>query len=174
MEKIGIFYGPEGGNVENVANMVADAIGRDKIDLISVRNADERIVNKYNKLIFGLSTVGKSNWDSEHTNTDWDLFLPTLKYADWEDKVVAIFGLGDQVQYPHHFVDAMGWLYAILEGLKVSVVGQTSIEGYDFKESEAVRDGMFVGLPIDEDFEQDLTQKRITDWIELLRSQQML
>jgi len=116
-----------------------------------------------------LSTVGKSNWDSEYKNTDWDLFFPTLKFADWEDKTVAIFGLGNQIQYPHHFVDAMGWLYDILEGLRVNVVGQTPTIGYEFKESEGIRNNMFVGLPIDEDFEQDLTLQRVKEWVGQLK-----
>jgi flavodoxin I len=169
MDKIGIFYGPEKGSVEKVAQIVADAIGSDRVDLIPVREADERIVNRYNKIIFGLSTVGKSNWDSEYKNTDWDLFFPTLKFADWEDKTVAIFGLGNQIQYPHHFVDAMGWLYDILEGLRVNVVGQTPTIGYEFKESEGIRNNMFVGLPIDEDFEQDLTLQRVKEWVGQLK-----
>lgn len=171
MEKIGIFYGPEGGNVEKVARMVADKFGADRADLIPVRDADERIVNKYDRIIFGLSTVGKSNWDSEQKSTDWDLFFPTLKFADWEDKVTAIFGLGNQIQYPHHFVDAMGWLYDLLEGLKVPVVGFCPVEGYHFKESEGIRDGQFVGLPVDEDFEHDLTEKRVGDWVQQLKEQ---
>lgn len=169
MKKIGIFYGPEGGNVEKVALLVAKKIGSDRADLIPVRDADERTVNQYDRIIFGLSTVGKSNWDSENKNTDWDLFFPTLKFVEWEDKMVAIFGLGNQIQYPHHFVDAMGWLYELLEGLKVTVVGSCPVEGYVFKESEALREGQFVGLPLDEDFEQDLTQKRVGDWIRQLK-----
>ncbi len=169
MDKIGIFYGPEKGNVEKVAHLVADIFGKANVDLIPVREADERIVNRYNKIIFGLSTVGKINWDSENKNTDWDLFFPTLKFADWEDKTVAIFGLGDQIQYPHHFVDAMGWLYDILDGLQVTVVGQVAVDGYEFKESEAVRNNMFVGLPLDEDFEQDLSKARVSEWVKTLR-----
>ncbi len=171
MEKIGIFYGPEGGNVEKVALVVAQLIGSDKVDLIPVRDADERTVNKYDRLIFGLSTVGKSNWDSENKNTDWDLFFPTLKFVDWEDKKVAIFGLGNQIQYPHHFVDAMGWLYELLEGLKVTVVGWCPADGYTYKESEGVRDGQFVGLPLDEDFEPDMTQKRVAAWVQQLKKE---
>jgi flavodoxin I len=33
----------------------------------------------------------------------------------------------------------------------------------------AVVDGMFVGLPIDEDNEYDLTEERLTAWVEKLK-----
>lgn len=171
MRKVGIFYGPKAGNVEKVAHLIAAQFGENQVDLIAVRDADEHVINQYDHIVFGLSTIGKTNWDSELKNTDWDLFFTKLKYADWEDKRVAIFGLGDQVQYPYHFVDAMGWLYDLLKGLRVTVVGHCSAEEYDFKESEALRDGKFVGLPVDEDFEQELTLRRVKEWVDTVKKE---
>lgn len=173
MRKIGVFYGPEQGSVERVARLIVSILGEDRADLISVKGIDEKALDQYDKLIFGLSTVGKTNWDSAHQNTDWDYFFTRLKYADWEDKVSAIFGLGDQVQYPYHFVDAMGWLYDILQGLKVPVVGACDPESYQFKESEALRGGKFVGLPLDEDFESELTAARVRSWLNVLQTQHL-
>ena len=50
-----------------------------------------------------------------------------------------------------------------------AVIGQVSTDGYEFEESEAVVDGKFVGLPIDEDFEPELTDERVAQWIEILK-----
>jgi flavodoxin I len=49
------------------------------------------------------------------------------------------------------------------------LTGKVPTDGYEFEESEAVMDGKFMGLPLDEDFEPELTDERISGWIELIR-----
>ena len=44
-----------------------------------------------------------------------------------------------------------------------------SVDGYKFDESEAVRDGKFVGLPLDADNESEKTEPRISAWIEQIK-----
>jgi len=44
-------------------------------------------------------------------------------------------------------------------------------EGYTYDDSMAVIDGMFVGLPIDEDNEYDMTEERLTAWVEKLKNE---
>jgi flavodoxin I len=62
----------------------------------------------------------------------------------------------------------MGLLAGELQKTKAQMVGQVSPEGYDFDESMAVSNGMFIGLPLDEDFEPELTQGRVISWLQLL------
>ena len=45
------------------------------------------------------------------------------------------------------------------------LVGQVSTEGYEFDESTAVVNGKFLGLPVDEDFEPELTDERVENWV---------
>ena len=40
------------------------------------------------------------------------------------------------------------------------LVGPVDTEGYEYEESEAVVDGKFIGLPLDEDFEPEMTDER--------------
>jgi flavodoxin I len=47
-------------------------------------------------------------------------------------------------------------------------VGQVPVEGYEFEDSKAVVGGRFVGLPLDEDFEPELTRGRVEKWIRQL------
>jgi flavodoxin I len=47
----------------------------------------------------------------------------------------------------------------------VKIVGQVDPSGYEFEESEAILDGQFIGLALDEDFEPELTDKRISGWV---------
>ena len=48
-------------------------------------------------------------------------------------------------------------------------MGAVSTDGYSFEESEAVRDGKFIGLPLDADNESDKTETRILAWIEQIK-----
>src|SRR5690606_2432571 len=96
-------------------------------------------------------------------------FMPKLKKFSLEGKTVALFGLGDSGAYPDTFVDAMAELYEVVTQCGAKVVGQVPVDNYDFDSSRAVMDGHFVGLALDEDNESDLTEKRISAWVEQLK-----
>lgn len=165
MEKIGIFYGPQGGSTENVAKKVAAVIGNDKADLIPVKGKKAADIKNYTNIIFGLSTIGKETWDADNPANDWDLFLPEVLEADFSGKVVALFGLGDHLTYSLHFVDSLGILGDKLLKKNVKIVGRTETDDYEFHESKAIFDGKFIGLPVDEDFESEKTDDRIEKWV---------
>lgn len=168
MKKTAIFYGPVGGSTEFVAKRMYEIIGSDLCDLVPVRDAGAADLQKYDNLIFGISTIGNETWHSEPVKSGWFSFINILRDADIDGKTVALFGLGDQVRYADHFVDAMGELYNIISGKNVKIVGSVDPAGYEFRDSDAIVDGMFVGLPIDQDFESDLTQQRIAEWIKTI------
>lgn len=169
MSKIAIFYGPVGGAVNRVADKIKDAIGDDKVEMVAVKDATVIDIEKFDKIIFGVSTVGKDTWDSEFSSNDWGKFLPEIGKADYTNKTIAVFGLGDHVTYAHGFVDHIGLLGKELMKKDVILVGKVSTNGYEFDESEAVINDEFIGLPIDEDFEPELTDERIAGWIELIK-----
>ncbi len=165
MEKIGLFYGPEGGSTEKVAKKIAEAIGGTQVDLIPVKDQKATDLAAYDNLIFGISTIGKETWKSDEAPNDWDVFMPELEEADLNGKVVAMFGLGDHLKYALHFVDAMGILAEKLKNKNVTIVGQCDTDDYQFEESQAIVDGKFIGLPIDEDYEADKTDDRVHNWV---------
>ena len=169
MSKIAIFYGPEGGSVNKVAELIQNKIGKDKAELVAVKGASADDIEKYDKLIFGLSTVGKDTWDSEYSTNDWGKFMPEIGKVDYSNKKVAVFGLGDHVTYAHAFVDHLGLLGKELMANGAALVGPVDPEGYEFEESEAIVDGKFIGLPIDEDFEPEMTDQRVTAWLGVLK-----
>jgi flavodoxin I len=169
MSKIGLFFGPLKGSVHRVAEKIKASLGEQNVEMISVNEASISDLEKYNLLIFGISTVGKETWDSNYSNTDWSKFFPNISKVDFSGKTVAIFGLGDHVTYSSHFVNAMGVLAKDLMKSGATVVGKVDPSGYEFDDSEAVMDGMFVGLPIDEDFEPELTDERIANWVKSLK-----
>jgi len=171
MKKTAIFFGPEKGSVNRVANMIRDLIGPDKVEMVPVKGATAKDFNRFDQLIFGISTVGKETWDGKPAKTDWGIFLPEVSQGNFEGKKVAIFGLGDHITYASSFVDFMGLLASELEKAGATLFGKVSPDGYEFEESEALVDDFFVGLPLDEDFEPEKTVERVQAWIEMLKKE---
>ena len=169
MSKIGLFFGPEKGSVHRVAEKVKAALGDQNVEMISVNDAKPSDLVKYDSIIFGISTVGKETWDSNYSNTDWSKFFPNISKVDFSGKTVAIFGLGDHVTYSSYFVNAMGMLAKDLLKNGATIVGKVDPSGYEFDDSEAIFDGMFIGLPIDEDFEPELTDERVASWTKSIK-----
>jgi flavodoxin I len=171
MKKIGIFYGPLGGSTERVAKKVAAALGTENVDLISAKEAKAEDVEKYENVIFGLSTIGKETWESDKSANDWDIFLPEVEKVDYSNKVIAMFGLGDQISYDLHFVDALGVLAEKILPKGAKIVGRVETDAYDCRESLAIIEGKFIGLPVNEDFEPELTDERVNNWVQEIKAE---
>jgi len=171
MKKVGLFYGPLGGSTEKVAKKVAVALGNENVELIPVKEAKAADVEKYENIIFGVSTIGKETWDADKSANDWDVFLTEVEKVDYSGKVVAMFGLGDQITYDLHFVDALGTVAGKLLPKGANIIGRVETEGYDFRESLALIDGKFIGLPVNEDFEPEMTDERVNNWVEKIKTE---
>jgi flavodoxin I len=160
MAPIGLFYGSTGGSTHRVARLVKDAFGDEEVRLHSVETADPEDLDQYDRLIFGVSTYGRGSLQEF-----WADFIWELDDVDLSGKKVALFGLGDQVEYPGSFLNAMGTLYEKARELGAEVVGYWPTEGYTFTGSNAIAEGAFVGLAIDEDRQRSLTEERVKQWV---------
>ena len=165
MSKMGIFYGSTNGNTSDIAEKIAAKLGVDKSDIYDVASAKADNLASYDVLLLGSST-----WGLGDLQDDWEDFISVLPTVDLSAKKVALFGCGDSASYSDTFCDAIGKIYEAIKG-KTKVIGFTSTDGYSYDSSEAVVDGMFVGLAIDEDNESNLTDKRIDSWIGKLKSE---
>ncbi len=170
MSKTALFFSPEGGNVNSVANKLGALIGNDKVDIVPVKEVEKEDFSKYDKVILLGSTVGTDHWSNETIADEWPEFFTKTKEISFEKKKVAIVGLGNSLLYPSHFVDGMAVLYDRLTEQNAKVLGKVENKGYDFTDSEALNeDGYFCGLPIDEDNEDELTAERLENWISILK-----
>jgi len=170
MSKTAVFYSPVGGNVNNVANMLGELIGHDKADIIPVKEVESKDLNKYQQMILVSSTVGTDHWNNEIIVDEWPEFFRKSKDLGFDNKKVAIVGLGNCVLYPEHFADGMAVLHEEIKKQNGEVLGKVPAEGYDFTDSESLDDdGFFCGLAIDEDNEAELTKERLEKWISLLQ-----
>jgi len=163
MNKTAIFYGSSTGNTESAAKQIAKMLEADTFNV-----ADNPIdqLGKYNNIIFGVST-----WGVGDLQDDWEEFVSELENADLSGKVIALFGLGDADAYPDTFVDGIGTIYQAIQNKGCKVVGFVNTTGYDYEASTAETDGKFVGLPLDEDNESNLTDERIDKWVDQLKSE---
>ncbi|CAL4320975.1 Flavodoxin 1 [Buchnera aphidicola (Pterocallis alni)] len=161
MNKIGIFFGSDTGNTEKIAKIIYNKIGANTSELYDISNVKPKDINKFDVLMFGIPT-----WYYGEVQCDWDEFLPTLKKINFQNKIIALFGCGDQEDYSEYFCDGMGIIYNIIKQKNGVVIGKWSTEGYNFESSKALLDkDYFVGLAIDEDRQQSLSDERINTWL---------
>ncbi len=164
MNKIAILYGTSGGSVETVAKQVQDLF-EGNADLYNVLYVSLSEIVEYKYLIVGTSTTGIGDLQD-----DWEGFLPSFSKIDFSGKKVAIFALGDSASYSTSFAESMKVVYDEIHD-KVEVVGRVPDEGYTYDDSTAVEDGMWFGLPLDEDNEYDMTEERLERWVEQLKKE---
>lgn len=160
-----IFYASDTGHTEDVAKKIAEKL--DNIEVIDISSTSIKKIEEYDKLIFGVST-----WGDGDLQDDWDGIIDEFSKIDLSDKTVALFGLGDQEGYDDTYVNAMGTLYETVLAMGAKVIGQFDIDSdYDYESSTAVVDGKFVGLALDEDNQEEFTDKRIDLWISQIKDQ---
>ncbi len=159
---VAVIYGSAMGNTESAANIIADKLGISDVLNIADINADK--INSYDKLICGTST-----WGSGDLQDDWDGF--DFSGLSLSGKVVAVFGMGDSESYSDTYCGGMGKLAQNLKDAGATLVGEVSTDGYNFESSDAVVDGKFVGLALDNDNQEDQTEARIDAWIAQIKPQ---
>ena len=113
--------------------------------------------------------VGSSTWFDGELPNYWDEFVPEIEDTDLSGKKVAIFGLGDQKNYPQNFADAIGILAELLSGCGAEIIGYTPADEFDYEYSRAEKNGQFMGLAIDTSNQAALTNERVVKWVEGLK-----
>lgn len=133
MSRIGLFYGKNANTTAEAARKIRAAMGDVAVELLPIEDAWKEDFEACDSLI-----VGASTWFDGELPDYWDEVLPLFKTINLKGKKVAIFGLGDQVNYPDNFVDGMGYLAKAFESAGAILVGETAVEGYTFHQSAAV------------------------------------
>lgn len=163
MADIGLFFGSDDGNTESVAERIRTELATHGLEVNVHDIADVTQVDfaTYDQLILGIPT-----WDFGQIQSDWEEFWEDLQEVDFSGKTVALFGLGDQFGYGDYFLDAMGMLHDVITGNGAKTIGYWPTEGYEFDASKAYKedDKLFVGLAIDEDQQEELTEGRVKQW----------
>ena len=148
--------------------MIQKQLGKDLIEVKDIAKSSKEDIDDFDLLL-----IEYQHGTEGEAQCDWDDFFP--EQIDFSTKLVAIFGCGDQEDYAEYFCDAMGTVRDIVEAKGGTIVGNTSTEGYEFEASKAlIDDATFVGLCIDEDRQPELTETRVTNWVNQLNEEMCL
>jgi flavodoxin I len=164
MKKIGLFYSFNSAKTAKIAEKIKSSFTGHDIQNVNVEIADENSLALFDCMIFGAAT-----WFDGELPNYWDEYLPAVEEADLSGKKLAIFGLGDQINYPENFCDAIGIIADFFEKRGAQIVGKFPVEGFNFEASKAVRNNEFLGLPLDQENQARLTNMRIEKWVETLK-----
>lgn len=160
MNKTCIIFGSSTGTCEELASRIAGKLGVDSSDILEAASISPEQLDGYQNLVLGTST-----WGAGELQDDWYDGIAVIKKTNLSGKTVAIFGCGDSESYSDTFCGAMAELYNAAKEAGANVIGSVSTEGYTFDDSDAVIDGKFIGLPLDEVNEDNKTDERIDAWV---------
>lgn len=166
MKKIGLFYSANAVKTSQIAKKIREVMGAENIDIIPVEQAWGNDFEAYDNLIIGVST-----WFDGELPTYWDELVPELESLKLKGKKVALFGLGDQVNYPDNFVDGLGILGEAFEKVGATLIGYTAIDDYSFNSSKAAQGDKWCGLVLDIENQSKMTDRRIKAWCEQLKTE---
>ena len=162
MKKIGLFYGTTGGRTTGVVDEF-DFNLRDDVEIFDVANGIEKI-KEFENLILVTPSYGFGELEAH-----WEAVIEDFKKIDLNGKTLALVGLGSQTTFGESFVGALEVLYKIIIKNGGKVIGLTSTDGYHFEECEAIVEGKFMGLVLDEENQDDMTPDRIYEWLEVIK-----
>lgn len=166
-KKIAIFYGSTMGATEKAAQKMAQILDA---DIFNVDSVDRETFDKYHNIILGSST-----WGFGDLQDDWEAFFDMNGVPNLKGKNVAIFGLGDQDDHHDVFVNAIGLLHEIALDAGANIFGYWPTENYSYGSStSAVKDNMFLGLPLDDINQAKFTDERIQKWTDQIKKEMSL
>ena len=155
-DKIGLFYGSTTCYTEMAAEKIQAALGAELVDVYDIKDTSLSKAQSYDILIFGIST-----WDFGELQEDWESTWDEVGNLKLDDKIVALFGLGDQLGYADWYQDALGMLH-----------DELSVTGCKFK-ALIQGDKYFVGLALDDENQFDLSEQRINEWTEQILAEML-
>lgn len=161
MNKTAIVYSFNSTKTAKAAEKIKETFGPDfNIVPINAEELTEELFLSFSKLILGVPT-----WFDGELPYYWDEFVPALEDLNLKGKTIAIFGLGNQVEYPENFGDAVGIMAELVLSRGAELVGFSSPEGYKFESSRALVDGQFCGLILDQETQPRQSKERIEKWV---------
>jgi flavodoxin I len=165
MNKIGIIYSFNSTKTAKAAEKIKEAFDTDfNVVPVNAEELTEELFLSFTNLILGVPT-----WFDGELPNYWDEFVPALEDLNLTGKRIAIFGLGNQVEYPENFGDAVGVMGDLVKERGAKLVGFTSVYGYKYESSRALIGDQFMGLLLDQETQPRLSKERIDKWVNELK-----
>lgn len=166
---IGLFYGSTTCYTEMAAEKIQAQLNslfdENIVDVHNIKDVSLGRTADYDVIIFGIST-----WDFGELQEDWESHWEEAHQLSLEGKIVALYGMGDQLGYADWFQDALGMLHDAIAPSNCTIIGYWPNEGYEFTASKALTDDKshFLGLSLDDENQYDKSEERIAAWCEQL------
>lgn len=159
--KIGLFYGSTTCYTEIAAEKIQEKLNNFSVELHNIKDTSLTEITNFDIIILGIST-----WDYGELQEDWEAKWDDIATLNLENKIIALYGMGDQIGYTDWFQDALGMLHEEVKAVGAYVIGYWPNEGYEFAQSKALTEdkSQFVGLSLDEDNQYNLSEQRIEQW----------
>ncbi|MFT6986035.1 MAG: flavodoxin I [Psychromonas sp.] len=175
MAKTGIIFGTDTGKTRKIAKQIYTLLNDESIAKpININRCSVEDLLAFDNLIIGTPTLGEGELPGLSVDCEsesWEEIASDLEDADFSGKTIALFGLGDQEGYPDEFVDALGELFELFSAAGATLIGRWPNEGYKFNSSTALDGEEFVGLVLDQDNQSNLTDARLTKWLDSIKPQ---
>merc|ERR1739848_485526 len=146
---------------------IGEATGAEATNIGEIETED---LAGYDGLIVGCPTWN-TGADEMRSGTAWDDVLEDINGMDLAGKPVAVFGCGDSAC--DKFCDGIEELHDTFQAAGAKMVGCVDSSGYSHTESKSEKDGKLLGLPLDQDNEDDQTEERVASWISQLKGEGM-
>lgn len=173
--KIGLFYGSTTCYTEMAAEKIQQYFA-DKakfktefdVELFNIKETPLSKINDFDLVIMGIST-----WDYGQIQEDWEGHWDDIATLDLSGKIIALYGMGDQIGYTEWFQDALGMLHEQVIAQDGFVIGFWPNQGYEFEASKALTEdnSQFVGLALDEDNQYEQSDERIALWCQQIQEE---
>lgn len=170
MQKIGLFFGTETGTTRLIAKKMQKKLGDALCDKpLNVNRIGMAEMLAYDALILGTPSYGEGDIPGKSVGClepNWEEFFSQLTTEpDFSGKRIAFFGLGAQERYADRFASSLFALVEKFRGWGAEIIGDWPNEGYTFDHSDALVNGRFLGLIIDQRTQGMLTDERIDQWL---------
>jgi len=173
--KIGLFYGSTTCYTEMAAEKIQQHFTETlvnplelTVELFNIKDTALSKIADFDLVILGIST-----WDYGEIQEDWESHWAEIADLNLSGKIIALYGMGDQVGYTDWFQDALGMLHEQVIAQDGFVIGLWDNQGYEFAASKALTEDntQFVGLALDEDNQYQLSDERISQWCQQIQSE---
>jgi flavodoxin II len=173
--KIGLFYGSTTCYTEMAAEKIQQYFVEKSIiqpalqvELFNIKETPLHKIDDFDIVIMGIST-----WDYGQIQEDWEGHWDDIATLSLSGKIIALYGMGDQIGYTEWFQDALGMLHEQVIAQDGFVIGYWPNQGYEFEASKALTEdnSQFVGLSLDEDNQYELSDERISQWCQQIQGE---
>ena len=102
---IGLIFGTDTGNTEEIGGKIAAALATYgcSVEMINIAETSSEAIEAFDVLIMGIPT-----WDFGGIQEDWEEFEEEIIATQLAGKIVALYGLGDQLGYGDYFCRCYG------------------------------------------------------------------